>query len=334
VATTPVRISIAMATYNGARYLEAQLESFLAQTRLPDELVLSDDASTDDTHAILSAFSERAPFPVIVHRNEQRLGYGQNFNRALTLTTGDLVFMSDQDDVWFPEKLARMTNAAQSTPHHLLLMHDAEITDGALRSTGRTIMAQRRRSGYREIDFVHGCCTAVKRELLDLCLPIPVEMPHDEWLVQVSDAMTVRHVVRDVLMMYRRHSGVSSQGGIHPHRYWVQLRRRFVRRFRPTTSAHRVANAGARQSIGKQVDDLRRLRLWAEKAVRTASSERQPTLLAMVESLLRRERVYAERERIWSEGLWRRTSLVWDLWRRGGYAASSGWLSAVRDLLA
>ena len=86
-----MKISIAMATYNGGKYLREQLDSFLAQTRLPDELVITDDCSTDDTLAIIETFAATAPFEVRWERNEQNLGYTGNFNKALMKAAGDLV---------------------------------------------------------------------------------------------------------------------------------------------------------------------------------------------------------------------------------------------------
>src|SRR5215217_2190591 len=101
-----MRISIAMATYNGAGYLQEQLESFLSQTRQPDELIVCDDGSGDATLDILERFRQSVPFAVQIHRNETRLGFTKNFEKALLKCSGDLVFLSDQDDVWFAPKVA------------------------------------------------------------------------------------------------------------------------------------------------------------------------------------------------------------------------------------
>jgi glycosyltransferase involved in cell wall biosynthesis len=98
-------ISVALAAYNGARYLQEQLDSLAAQRRLPDELVVVDDASSDGTVGILERFRATAPFEVKVHRNTANLGYSANFEVAISRCTGDIIFMSDQDDVWFPEKI-------------------------------------------------------------------------------------------------------------------------------------------------------------------------------------------------------------------------------------
>ena len=122
--SSPLKISIAMATYNGAAYLQEQLDSFLAQTRLPDEVVITDDCSTDETLEIIKGFEESAPFNVHWEQNEHNLGYTGNFNKALIKTTGDLVFLSDQDDVWFRDKLEQVERYAAEHPAALVLMND------------------------------------------------------------------------------------------------------------------------------------------------------------------------------------------------------------------
>src|SRR5258706_6945784 len=97
--------SVAMCTCNGAAYLADQLESIAAQSRLPDELVVRDDASVDDTPAVIQAFAARAPFPVRFERNADRLGSTRNFDGAIAACTGDLIALSDQDDVWHQDKV-------------------------------------------------------------------------------------------------------------------------------------------------------------------------------------------------------------------------------------
>ena len=94
-----LKLSVAMATYNGERFLEQQLLSIARQIRLPDEMVVSDDGSNDGTIDILERFATNAPFPVRIYRNLNPLGYGDNFLKAASLCDGDLIAFSDQDDV-------------------------------------------------------------------------------------------------------------------------------------------------------------------------------------------------------------------------------------------
>src|SRR5437660_962846 len=100
-----MRSSVVMCTYNGARYLQAQLDSIARQSTRPDELVVCDDHSTDDTPEIVRRFGSTAAFPVRVHVNEKNLGIHQNFGRAMSLANADVIFLSDQDDVWEPGKI-------------------------------------------------------------------------------------------------------------------------------------------------------------------------------------------------------------------------------------
>src|ERR671927_271278 len=102
------KFSVAMCTYNGARFVREQLASIAAQTRPPDELVVCDDCSTDATLECIREFARTAPFPVRVVENEKNAGSTKNFERAVELCEGDFIALADQDDVWLPEKLQRL----------------------------------------------------------------------------------------------------------------------------------------------------------------------------------------------------------------------------------
>lgn len=201
-----------MATYNGGEYLNDQLQSFLDQTRQPDELVITDDCSTDDTEAIIQKFKNKAPFDVKFYRNKKNLGYCGNFNEALMKTTGDLVFLSDQDDKWFPKKIEHMINVAQQHPRALVLMNDAALTDADLNEVGLTKIGQIKSARLSMRSFVMGCCCAIRRELLDYCLPIPQGISaHDKWIGYIADILDVKYVDNHVMQYYRRHGSNQSQ---------------------------------------------------------------------------------------------------------------------------
>lgn len=105
-----------MCTCNGEAYLKEQLDSFLAQTLLPDELIVCDDASTDNTVGILESFRKTAPFPVTIFVNENRLRVCKNFEKAVENCSGDIIVLSDQDDIWLPAKIATLTEAFEKNP--------------------------------------------------------------------------------------------------------------------------------------------------------------------------------------------------------------------------
>src|SRR5260221_14241396 len=119
-------VSIAMATYNGQKYIQRQLDSLAAQTRIPDELVICDDGSEDDTIAIVESFARSAPFPVKIHRNDVRLGYRANFMRAAGLCRSDLIAFSDQDDYWRPNKIEASLQPF-CDPEVILVYHNADV---------------------------------------------------------------------------------------------------------------------------------------------------------------------------------------------------------------
>ncbi|HXZ10127.1 MAG TPA: glycosyltransferase [Paraburkholderia sp.] len=124
-------VSIAMATYNGARYLDEQLQSLARQTVLPAELVVTDDISSDETVAILTKFAETAPFPVRIYRNRERLGYRANFMKAAQSCSSEAIAFCDQDDVWMEDKLEHCLSTLSGSGA-LLVCHNAIVTDSAL----------------------------------------------------------------------------------------------------------------------------------------------------------------------------------------------------------
>lgn len=212
-----VTISVALATYNGERYLPEQLESLLAQSAPPDEVVVSDDASTDDTNRLVEDFCERAPFPVSHIVNERRIGFAENFLQAANRCRGDWVLFCDQDDVWLPDKIEVVKHFVCSTDRPCLIAHAALVADEELRPLpGKRIGAGGRSWRRREgglWDVPPGFCQAVNRRLLSFdqrSRPVgPVDrnsrMAHDRWTYFVANALgTVRRIERP-LAVYRRH---------------------------------------------------------------------------------------------------------------------------------
>lgn len=217
-------ISIALCTYNGERFLQEQLDSIANQTRLPDEVVVGDDGSTDDTAKILEAWVQTVPFVVRIFRNEKNLGYVQNFEKTMGRCTGDLIFLSDQDDIWKPEKLETMTRLFSQEPDLLLAVSDADVIDSAGRSMGflrekltRDFLTWAEPSylnqkvpAFREVS---GCCMGFRRGVLEAILPIPKGFGHDMWLFYVLSAMGKIKYVREPLLFCRIHAHNTAMEG-------------------------------------------------------------------------------------------------------------------------
>jgi glycosyltransferase involved in cell wall biosynthesis len=233
------RISIALCTYDGSRFLQAQLDSFAAQSRLPDELVVCDDGSADDTVAIVERFAATAGFPVRVVCNEQRLGSTKNFEQAIRLCTGDFIATSDQDDVWLPDKLALCEAALEAEPARGLVFTNAEVVDDALRPLGHRLWEAihfgpwrrwrvRRGHGFRMLLrqwLVTGATMMFRAQHRAQVLPIPPNWVHDGWIALVIGALAPIAVVERSTMLYRQHAAQQIGGKKYTWRELYDLAR-------------------------------------------------------------------------------------------------------------
>lgn len=224
---TGERLSVVLATYNGAEFLTEQLDSLNEQTRLPDELVVVDDASTDATLQVVEDFTRVARFPVEVIAQPRHVGTCENFEEGFRAASGDVLFICDQDDRWHPDKMAVMADRMRRNPEAQLAFSDAILVDAA----GRRISRSRWRvAGFgpkqwaalerdplgqmmmRQI--VSGCTAAIRRELLAPLLPFPSglhtalpTMMYDRWISLLAAAAGAVLAVPERLVDYRIHPG-------------------------------------------------------------------------------------------------------------------------------
>ena len=205
-----VPVSVALAAYNGERFIVAQLRSILAQLGAEDEVVVVDDASTDRTCALIGQLGDSR---IRLLRQTINQGVRTAFGRALGAATGDIVFLSDQDDLWLAGKREALVRVLADTPGAVLALSDAQVIDAEGAVTGASFM--RLRGGFRGGLFdtlvknrFLGCAMAFRRELLARVLPIPAGVPmHDMWIGALA-ACSGRVVYVDrPLMQYRRHGG-------------------------------------------------------------------------------------------------------------------------------
>jgi glycosyltransferase involved in cell wall biosynthesis len=214
------RISVAMCTFNGGRYLEEQLESIARQSRLPSELVVCDDRSTDDSLIILRRFQREAPFAVKVIQNSQRLGSTRNFDQAIGLARGALIALCDQDDRWAPTKLERLSAVLDENPFLGGVFSDASLIDEDGRHIGLRLFARHKFSAAKQLGFL-GCPTAtlLKHDVVTgatlmfratirrYCSPIPASWVHDGWLAWMIALHSRLSLVAEPLIDYRIHGG-------------------------------------------------------------------------------------------------------------------------------
>jgi len=214
------RISVAMCTFNGARYLASQLESIAAQTRPPDELIICDDGSSDGTHEILSAFVKTARFPTRIFINGKNLGSTANFEKSISRCHGEIVALADQDDVWYSNKLERIDEAFKRSSHVVAVFSDADLIDDRSVSLGQLLWPTFSFDASRQRQFsnggafhvllrqpvVTGAAMAFRRSLFEPLTPFPCGQIHDRWMSFFLALRGSFAVISDPLMQYRVHT--------------------------------------------------------------------------------------------------------------------------------
>lgn len=206
-----LKASIAMTTYNGAKHLRMQIESILNQNYEDIELVISDDHSSDETSNIIAEYTARDQ-RILYIRPEKNLGFKANFGFAVTHCTGDIVFLSDQDDRWYPEKVKSHMEIYMKNPSIAWVYNFVALTDEQMNPLGSLTDANQ--SYYKKVGFknllsgrcILGCATSYRREYISSIWPIPASAPaHDTW-IQIH-MFPYKHYYIDIpLQDYRQHT--------------------------------------------------------------------------------------------------------------------------------
>jgi glycosyltransferase involved in cell wall biosynthesis len=237
--THELTTSVVLCTYNGERYLQQQLDSLLAQSRLPGRIVAVDDGSTDGTWEILQSFAALARgrgVMVEAQRNPENLGYVRNFEMALQRAGTDIIYVCDQDDVWRPDKLAVIHDRFVADPDLLMVHSDARLVDARLGDLGCSLFEalelgpgelQRVHDGYGfdvllRRCIVTGATMAFRRDLLAAAIPFGDGWIHDEWLAIVASAIGKIDVIERPLIDYRQHD--ANQRGMSRRTLDVKVR--------------------------------------------------------------------------------------------------------------
>lgn len=198
-------ISVCMATYNGEKYIKEQLSSILSQLSEKDEIIVSDDSSTDKTVEIIESFQDKR---IKILKNNKFRQPNLNFENALKYSKGDIIFLSDQDDVWVKNKVEIILNQLKK---YDLIVSDAFITDKKLNITNESLFSEvnSNRGILKNIikNTYYGCCMAFKREVLKKALPFPKtrEIGHDLWLGIIADRYFKVKFLKEKLIYFRRH---------------------------------------------------------------------------------------------------------------------------------
>jgi glycosyltransferase involved in cell wall biosynthesis len=322
-----------MAAYNGERYIREQLDSFARQTRLPDELIVCDDCSSDATLTIVKQFARAAPFPVKIVANGQNLGYINNFSKALALSSGDIVFLSDQDDVWLPGKLTTVESYFAAHPNIHLVAHDIAYCKADLAPIGQTKIERMQGIFDLDVSYVVGMATAIRRKLLQRCLPIPIcrKMTHDKWLHCCAHFLGAKAIINDVLALHRRHdANVTSASPLNVD---------FV-----TTSKHfRTPHLGVAERMAHMRDDIASRReessvlldwlMCNRDEIVMAGYAEKATLDGRINELHYRHAAETLRSQILTGPCKTTVKGITKLYCSGGYDFFRGWKSLMGDIV-
>jgi glycosyltransferase involved in cell wall biosynthesis len=327
-ATPATLVSVALGTRNGARYLREQLESILAQTRPVDEIVVSDDASTDGTVELAERLldehttTDAATPSLVVLRNPVALGVTANFAQALAAASGDLIALADQDDVWHPDRIERALAAFARRPGTELVAAEACLVDDEGAPLGSTLFetlgvgAEVRARLETDAAFdeflkrnvLTGATMMVTRALVARAAPFPASWVHDEWLAIVAAVGGGVAIVPDPVIDYRQHD--ANQIGVTRLGPGGKLAR--LREPRTTRNAKLLARAR----------DL---------------ADRLPALATgrdRVDAAVRGKLAHEVARQALPAGRIRRVVPVWREWRSGGYSRfGRGAQDVLRDLV-
>ena len=207
-----MKISVLVAAYNGEKYIAQQLASILPQLGEGDEVLISDDSRSPKTKEACRSFLKDSR---VTYLEGPHKGVDKNKEFLLRQCTGDVAFLSDQDDVWLPHKVKRVMTAIQSGA--CCVMHNARLTDSDLNPVGKSLFEVRHvgKGRLRNIllNGYTGCCMALTREAFEAALPFPEKIPmHDQWLGLISETVGRVEFIDEPLLLWRRNEG-SATGG-------------------------------------------------------------------------------------------------------------------------
>jgi glycosyltransferase involved in cell wall biosynthesis len=202
-------VSVVMATYNGERFLKEQLDSIISQTYPNLEIIVVDDASKDGTLAILESYAQ-AHSNLHVYKAEQNLGYIRNFEKGMRLCRGEYIALSDQDDIWLPEKISTLMRVRGD---HALIYCNSELIDAEGNSLGfkltdiKNLLSFHSPFNYITGNTASGHAMIIKREVVEYALPLPGMVTHDYWIGFISTLFSPLKFVDEALVRYRQHGG-------------------------------------------------------------------------------------------------------------------------------
>jgi glycosyltransferase involved in cell wall biosynthesis len=319
-----MNISVVMAAYNGARFIETQLQSIMNQTRAPDEIVISDDNSTDETIRIVESIIGDSKISIKVIRSSVNCGYSENFQRAILACSGDLVMLSDQDDYWFPRKVAVIEQIFLEYRNIMVIINDQIISDAALQVNGNSIFENSFALGYDDSWLSAGCCTSFRSEMIELFCPFPSDLlSYDSWIAKISHGLGVRYICREKLQLYRRH-GLNASASVASGKLKVS----FLDRLR--VMSLKDVQKGWQNEIQVNIALISRLSYFLNIE---HSFIPKDSISRFLSSIIVYNNRLSLRSQLVRQPRWRRCFYLTSFYLNGNYDSFSGLRSYIKDLI-
>lgn len=318
-----ISVSAALCTYNGSSFVFEQIASIARQHQPPQELVVCDDGSIDETLHVLHGLSDKVQFRTRVCRNAVNLGSTKNFEKAISLCQSDVIALADQDDVWAEHKVGRLVDTFVKRQGIGFAFSDAEMVDEALRPLGYTLweairLSSRERrliAGGRAFEVllrrnaVTGATMAFRADYRDLILPIPALWVHDAWIALLISAVADCALIEEPLIKYRQHPKQQIGGQkLGWYGQYLVAKAMESRCFEKTAEMFRLARERLSEDRGFVV---------------------RPGALEMIDEKIAHFEAKARMRELGA----RRRQLIWQELRSGRYRRySQGWKSLAQDL--
>ncbi len=209
-------ISVCIATYNGEKYIKDQLDSILVQLYTDDEIIISDDSSTDKTIEIIKSFKDKR---IVLYENQKFKSPIFNVEHSLTYARGDYIFLSDQDDIWVPNKVKTMKEFLLNFD---LVLSDTDIIDANGNILNKSFYQMNGSQNGLLKNLVKnsylGCTMAFNQKILQKSLPFPKDIAmHDWWIGLIAEIYGETYFINEKLIYYRRHGENASPAGEKSH---------------------------------------------------------------------------------------------------------------------
>ena len=319
-----MKISIVMTVYNGEeKHLRQQIDSFLNQTLLPDEIIICDDCSSDKTIKILKEYKKNNLVKIKLFMNKYNLGFTKNFEKAISKSTGDIIFLSDQDDVWYKNKIETVIKKFKSNPTVNLIIHDAHLVGENLKKTNISAISQVF-SGFGNTDvFVTGALTSFNKKLIKYFLPFPKNLlGHDGFIHFMSQNLGTRLVINNKLQMIRRHKKNTSD--------WVASSLKRINKFdvfKKQFFSKRIKNYNDRlEQVKRMIDVINKLK-FEDHVFATE------TLSKSLDGLKKEKNALKKRNLFEKKNFFQKKLIAFELLIKNQYKYFNGFRSFVRDLL-